>query len=687
MSLAAAVCFLPLELFAFSEKDIISPAAGTWANVQPLVLNQTDDCDIYYSLTGSDPFVQGFSYDGPVVIDQTGNVTVRISAVHKDGLRSDFQVSYRVVPVTFRTNDADTALFIQSITQNPIRKYVSGTNFPLPGNFKYSMRNGVEPYLDAESLSLSGRNSLDRYVPCAVSDGEIKYHFVIHVTPRSVSELPVTEVPFMIDDWETLTYTGDMLIYQIDDGYWAAGTESVSLDRTVPHTVRWQSMAYEPGNPVSSLTLPPKPSLERSVSDDGSITFTLRDDSGSDYVLGYGTDSSGGYAPQVLGRSLCADTFHGDEISGELVVGVYLSGVFQGFLRSDYFLDRQSAVPPVFVPSVYGDYVRDAVSLTIRAEEGESIFYSLEDGGDFERYTGSVITLRSHDEATSYRVRAYSVDDAGNRSALAEYNVTVDQFNYYLNVNSGEPSGNGTYSRPFTSFKQAVNTINAVEYSRLHITGDIEVPSGTIVLQRNCVIIGEKSRIVMGPDSTLRIQDCSVEFESCTLEKRTGGARESSYSSEQRRNALKRFLIIKNADVRFSGCEVAGIFSDNGILLEAEDSVVRAENSGFTVQADSYACALSASGTELDLLSSRITTVSPNCINISAGGGKVSLTYSTCSVIGHLGRCLELGKSEALLVGNIFNATFDSSISGTGAVWKDSDTVFLRNEGNSVNGF
>ena len=48
------IFFAPLVTFAFSREDIISPAEGTWANVQPLVLNTQDGSDVYFSLTGSE---------------------------------------------------------------------------------------------------------------------------------------------------------------------------------------------------------------------------------------------------------------------------------------------------------------------------------------------------------------------------------------------------------------------------------------------------------------------------------------------------------------------------------------------------------------------------------------------------------------------------------------------------------
>ena len=45
------------KLFAFEEKNILSPISGVWKNKQALVLNLEKGTDVYYSFTGSDPYV------------------------------------------------------------------------------------------------------------------------------------------------------------------------------------------------------------------------------------------------------------------------------------------------------------------------------------------------------------------------------------------------------------------------------------------------------------------------------------------------------------------------------------------------------------------------------------------------------------------------------------------------------
>ena len=82
---------------AISRKfEIISPVEGTWANRQPLVLDCAPETEVYYSFSGYDPLEFGFAYDGPVLIDLNGNITLNLVAVHGDGSITRKTVSYIV---------------------------------------------------------------------------------------------------------------------------------------------------------------------------------------------------------------------------------------------------------------------------------------------------------------------------------------------------------------------------------------------------------------------------------------------------------------------------------------------------------------------------------------------------------------------------------------------------------------
>ena len=76
--LAFFVLFLVFLNGAYAQINIIRPAEGKWSTKQMLVIDTEDTAEYFYSLNGEDPKTSGFAYDGPVLIDLTGDVTLRI---------------------------------------------------------------------------------------------------------------------------------------------------------------------------------------------------------------------------------------------------------------------------------------------------------------------------------------------------------------------------------------------------------------------------------------------------------------------------------------------------------------------------------------------------------------------------------------------------------------------------------
>ena len=91
------VCLIGLAALVFAavsaDVKIINPVKGVWANKQLLVLGLSEGENAYYSLNGSDPRESGFAYDGPVMLDVSGDVEVRIVAVDSRGLSREYRVS------------------------------------------------------------------------------------------------------------------------------------------------------------------------------------------------------------------------------------------------------------------------------------------------------------------------------------------------------------------------------------------------------------------------------------------------------------------------------------------------------------------------------------------------------------------------------------------------------------------
>ena len=63
---------------------VISPVEGQFSNYQALVLSVPEDCNVFYSFTGTDPLLSGFAYDSPVIIERNGDITLRIATVSQN---------------------------------------------------------------------------------------------------------------------------------------------------------------------------------------------------------------------------------------------------------------------------------------------------------------------------------------------------------------------------------------------------------------------------------------------------------------------------------------------------------------------------------------------------------------------------------------------------------------------------
>ena len=702
------------RLSAFSAKNIISPIPGTWANMQALVIDVSDGSDVYYSLTSSDPLASGFAYDGPVLIDASGAVTLYVSAVSSTGVRSDYTVSYTVAYATSSTNSANAALFIKALTDNPIRRYVSGTLLSIPSELKYGMDN-TEPVLAGKSFTVSILNKLERYIPCSVTDGKSYWRFIIHTVAASSDPVNERTVPFALTNWTTFTYTGQKLIYQIDDGYWSADRKSVTIDRSVPHVIRWQSVEYQFGNPVQEYLLPAKPELVVAKNDAGVILLSIPADDG--FQLGAGIKKTpAGQIAQGLYSTIGIDTFDGDEVRGPLDVSVYYQNVFQGTLPVPVDIDKQPPENPQIVSSSKVKYARNVVTLTITSQGSSKIFYAVsapiesDTGfenvppdkfdsvpiGTYTEYDGNPVVLKStSDSAAFYKVNSYAVDEAGNTSGVSEYRIVVDEYNYYLSV-SGKKFNNdtsvdsepdGSYGNPFTTFAQALKVINSLKYTRLHVSGSIEIESGDYVISSSCKIVGNNNHIVFSQDAVITVQGGSFEAENCIFEKQVKAGADKKYLTDEQTKVLQRMFIVgTGSKVHFTGCELVGVFSSDGVLVDVNDASITFTNCGLTVQADNYACALSQEKTASEVQKTRITSIAATCVCLSVHKGSVAVSDSTCHVIGKLGRIAELVQTKATVSGCLLNGSFETKSNGLTAIWKDVDSSLVQKD-NSETGF
>lgn len=775
-----SICFLCLSLMVsslFSQKPvnegsgisysdkgfvIVSPVEGIWANRQPLVLEVPEDYEVVYSFSGSHPMDSGFAYDGPVMIEAEGDVSLRIALVFPDGNAAIYSVDYSVVPVEDAVGNPVDVNF-----RKPVITYVSGQKITIPSGFSYKLGNAGSHLPGEQVLSLQGGTFPHRYVPCEIIDGTNAWRFVLSPaglpetrfsldTPNTQEELPspvkgndftagrnvelyiapsansslspsqdvieeptskeeledMTEPPFQITDWGLLTFTRDKLIYSLDNDFWQEATGSVVLDRAVGHTISWQSVAYEKGNPIYSFYLPPKPEKAYEFEGREAVLVAL----GADFT----------FVPAGLSMepvpSLLIDAFEGEELRSTIPIEIYYNGLYQGPGEISLLVDKCPPVAPVINTSSQNFYSRQDVRVNLGQLEDNRLFYFLEmqvieEGGlkdalldfsqeqdsltdritkeQFTPYNGEPLLLEAHEEhAHLFRVGAFSRDKQGNTSSITWYKTIVDPVNFYVEAASGRDGENssvgnglaqGTLEEPFSSLEQAIEKTAHLDFVRLHVIGRVPV-NKSVSISSHCEIQGADSNsgLIFSPGTTLLVDTGRVAIKNCILE---GQRLNSSSKIAQKKQSL---LSVANGNLSLVQCEVIGDYSNSGTIISAIDGTLSIEDSGITLLAGEYGAMISSLRSSITVDGGRYTVIAPTAVIFSLSAGQLNLSEAECKVYGNLGRVAELTGVGYSLIDNTFDGIFENKTLSTAQlvpVWSDARSRMIRYSGNVVSGF
>lgn len=685
------------SLSVFCER-VISPVAGKFANRQSLILSLREGEEAFYSYTNTNPLNSGFAYDGPVLIDMTGSVSLHLVIVRGEEKES-YEINYTVNEGNPFAEGTFEKKFIDRVCLENVLLCTSKNVINVPKSLLFSIGDGEKPRLSGCSLSVSADNRLSRYIPCTVTDGNQNWRFIIYLSNGDAGSFSKTEVPFEISEWTDFTFTGHNLIWCIDDGIWSASKESVKIDRSKKHTVYWQDVAYKAGNPVQSFELPPKPSVLTEYFDKAAC-FTIEGDLRYRMsVLSSGASGDASSSSSGVYTTLTFDTFEGDYVKANALFTFYCDGVYQGTISSAYEIDRQPPLPPKFLPSEPGSYARRDVVLRIDSEEDSKIYLNilgpfnvnstsyLDNNSEFDyikpgeyfRYKFQPIELRAGvEKAVCYKAFAYAEDKAGNVSEVSSYQVIIDEYNYFLDASAPSFAADGSRLHPFNSFEQVVSVINQGKFVHFFVSGSVRLPKGMSKISSNCSFTGmSDARLLLDSSSFIMVENSSLEVQNCVIQKEIG----ESKTSDQ------RFIVVEKSAASFEDCELLGNFASSGTLLSAEASIVTFKNSGLTAQSSTYACAVSEINSKISLSESHVASVSDTAVNFSLKGGTFALNSCDCKVISHLGRILEAGGTNLRLLNNSFAADFDHEAKDIKPVWTDEKCLVLEDKNNKTEGF
>jgi hypothetical protein len=571
----AGNCSEPEPVFLdFPLIRIENPVPGNWANRQRLVLYGAENKRVLWTDDGSDPLgPQGRSYAGPVLIDKTGEVTLRVAYGFNDGRVHEETVVYRVTPPNGEASSGSSPYEnFRSAEGSPILRE---TTLQVPPDRLWSI--GGAPRHPGGALTLRPAASIMRTVPVHLSGEPEVYRFVF------VLEGPGSAVPGDDTSLSGKDRGEHFLSLNLDPDQRAGGTPNIGAPKLVyagagrvvvfPReggTARyaWEgNSGWEDG--TAPVLIPPEGGLLRWTMDRGAEVlgpFILRIDPlywraeridrapkgrfAYRYVFRDRMESPeppGNHDPDwryvsdirlYTEGGIVKDRF--DVCDGEDIEWRFISPA--GAALERWQRDRLSPHPPRIGGIGEGAWTRGPVSINASAIEGEepvrsSIIAQLRYASgrtEIRQAAGTLVLRGDSDDLAQVRIEARLEDLAGNRSLISTRNFILDPLTIY--VSSALPNAaadrNGDRDRPFTSLDEALAL--AKREGRKHIS-----IAGSALLRRPAEITGDiiidgsfndnweasenRALIAVPGEAFFRVSSGALTLKNLTLEKQAPG--------------------------------------------------------------------------------------------------------------------------------------------------------------------
>lgn len=704
------ICFFSLPLFSQGNTAAVvaSPVPGVWANCQALVVYVPEGSNVFYSFTGSDPLEQGFAYDGPVLIEKTGDITLRLVTVTSDNTVTEQKIKYTVKPV-FTKNQ-----FLKDVVTKTIIPISSEKSFDIPEDLLYCVGDYGHPYIKGQKLTLGDKNGLSRIVSLQVKNQDDVYRFMAQILPSSSIALKETQddiLPFTMecDNWENIKLNvPDYCFVSLDNQEWENGILEYQLERNVAHTLAWKNLETTDSD---VMIIPAKPEILR-ISETGKISDSVNlmiSDPRYSFCM---SNSEKSYPV----KQCRIDTIYGDDMAGTLEFAVYFQNIYQGNLNFTVAIDKKPPRNPVFHCDFEGVYARKPLDLSITSDgevyykvvtpvlsdfgfndrtiSSEMLFPDTEKDVAFEKLTNAGLKLPgSRNGAVYYKVEAYAKDFAGNQSDISSYAVVVDPYNYYVvahSISTDKAPADGSPARPYNNLEEVINMVNETpDFVRIHIDGSfMEMPS--LVVKKECELLGTGgSRIEFLPNCGFMLDNAKLTLSNVIVEQNNGSAIVNNLSpktASPKEMFQENLFTVNNGALFLTGCEVVGMLGFNGTVIKAQNSILQIVDTGITAQTSKYAALFTGMNCTIDVNNSRMVAIAPTAICFTVNLGNVDIRNSTCNLIADLGRIGEVSRTDCRFSDNKFSLE-SSKESGNEAIWIDGRSRVLENEDNVFKGF
>lgn len=713
-------CFIEFFLFSFCfayEIDLLSPKKGEWVNKQMLVINgfPNPDGDYFYSLDGSDPQSFGFAYDGPVLIDVTGEIQLKIAFIDKTGIVSKKEVSFSVKPILEDSiEDTEYRNFIRIFNSSGIVNYTSGSDFSIPKQLFYSfssldmeqLQKNDDLFMEGTILRLSAENSITRYIPCTVFDSINRnyFRFIIKTYPQSAGVYTKKELPFAIEDWEKITFHNRDLIYKIDSEFWGLPDDNpIIFDRSESHMISWQSIDYSKGNVVEYYILPPKPKIIYAKNDDGSVVYSVEDLSGEGaFTLSIYSEEKNEY--QELFKKIGVDAFPGEKIQDSMKIGIFSNSVYQGCITADYKINKCPPSIPVINTSAKSFYSRKNVRVEINCDSTDELYVALSEPftitnngkiynvnseelkdvqvGEYRKAKTSKFVINwepKNKQPVYYKISCYAKNQ-NNVSKTTEYQVIIDKSSFYFDKNANPENAQGTVENPYTDFDQCYNELKKVRAITLRLKGELEIKKNYI-LESNFEILNDgDAHIVFKRNGSFTIKGSTLEISKCRISNDMDVDNRSAVNSSLNNSNSICLLRLENAVLTLNNCQLGFDFAKNGSVIDSVNSIVNVFDTIVSANAISYVSFISSVKSRINVQKSVVTTSADVNVVISANDGVVNSRDNSYTVAGQSGRVCELFSVKASFINNKFKTVLSNGAQVINPIYKDDNTELIEQE-------
>ena len=714
--------------FAYTKADVISPVAGVWANCQSLVLDLPSGAEAFYSLSEEDPAVSGFAYDGPTLLNVSGNVHLMLLVVYEGGISEKIDVRYTVTPQ--KTPD-----YIDLSESDAFVRIDASRFVDIPQTVSYTFGNSSSLF-SGKRLILQRKTIFERFVPLVLYDGQVPFRYVLlcggddGVLNETQAQTQSGAADSILEfyDWNYFSFKSSVPVeYRIDDqNLRESRSERIYIQRGKDHVIYWRqkqsdAAAADAGEaaaereqgevPFTAVLVPARPSVA-GIPETPAVNAAVRL-SLSDPRFSFGCASGGG---KTRCASVCTiDTLDGDSFGFSRDIDIYYNGIRHGSMRPSFIIDKIPPPPPVITASDNRAYVRKSVLLNF--SNTDTVYYCLKEpfaaaegftvqrikelnsasvplsSDDFVKLTSRDMVLESSDtHALFYTLHVYAQDVAGNRSETVVFQTVIDPLNYYVRGKANGSSlpvssakrpafADGSPDRPFGDFSALFEVLKTTSAPFVRCVAEgvcTDIPP--LFIERDMEICGNgKTRLIFEKDAFVKVKNCTFTLKDCTLEQ-----------NHRSSNGLyqSKLLEAENAVILLSGDELICKGSGSTSCISMRNSSLEITDSGVTVEALSYACGIHAEFSVLAAKNIRTVVLSETAVGMSANHSSVLLNASSFTLAAHLARALEFSASGFTLMNNSFVS--QNEMKGTGAVWSDgvlSASQARTASGNTYKGF